>query len=276
MAREQYEATSFQVVHEMDGTIRSGWFPTGEGVVDGNVAVDYVWGNFPLQPNDDRSDTGETIGGGTGDYGWGSTSTYTSDTLRYTDYSVSFNNVGGTTDVPADSHIIVRDEWASYPGYAIVPDLTGLSSLTGDLASALAEAGLTLGTVTRVASYSYVRPGITGNVVNTVNDSNRGRVVAQSPVAGDNYIIGETVVNVTVWDDDATVDVIVPNVVGELDADAQTAVEAAGLVYDASTTTGVGATVENDGTVKSQAPVAGAVVNDGATVSVVLYAYVAP
>lgn len=52
--RELWEEVSFQVVEEMDGSVRSGYFPTGEGLVSGNVAVDYTFGNFPIQPNDDR------------------------------------------------------------------------------------------------------------------------------------------------------------------------------------------------------------------------------
>lgn len=53
--REQWEDVAFQVFEDMDGSIRSGYYPTGEGLVDGNVAINYVFGNFPIQPNDDRS-----------------------------------------------------------------------------------------------------------------------------------------------------------------------------------------------------------------------------
>lgn len=60
-SREQWEEVSFQVINEMDGSVRSGYFPTGEGLVSGNVKTDYVFGNFPLQPNDDRA-PGNTLG----------------------------------------------------------------------------------------------------------------------------------------------------------------------------------------------------------------------
>lgn len=53
--REQWEDVAFQVFQEMDGSIRSGYYPTGEGLVDGNVAIDRAWGNFPIQPNEDRA-----------------------------------------------------------------------------------------------------------------------------------------------------------------------------------------------------------------------------
>jgi len=63
-----------------------------------NVAVDFVWGNFPMQPNDDR-DT------------W--------------------------LDPELDSHSIVTDGWSGYPDFVpnfngvvppiVVPDLIGLT-----------------------------------------------------------------------------------------------------------------------------------------------------
>ena len=52
--REQWEEVSFQVIEQMDGSVRSGYFPTGEGLVSGNVAIDHAFGNFPIQPNEDR------------------------------------------------------------------------------------------------------------------------------------------------------------------------------------------------------------------------------
>ena len=55
MALEQWEEVAFQVIND-NGAIRSGWFPTGEGLVDGGLAVDKVWGNFPIQPNDFRGE----------------------------------------------------------------------------------------------------------------------------------------------------------------------------------------------------------------------------
>lgn len=53
-SREQWEEVAFQVFEDEDGSIRSGYYPTGEGLVDGTVKVDYVFGNFPIQPGDDR------------------------------------------------------------------------------------------------------------------------------------------------------------------------------------------------------------------------------
>jgi hypothetical protein len=49
----------------------------------GNVAVDFVWGNFPIQPNDDRPDT-----------------------------------AGGRLDPALDNHIIALSGWNGFPQYA--------------------------------------------------------------------------------------------------------------------------------------------------------------
>lgn len=122
----------------------------------GNVAVDYVWGNMPMQPNDDRG----------------------SDTL----------------DPALDNHVIAATNYNGFPGYT--PE------------------GPYLDTIANVA---------------------------------------------------------VPDVVGETAIDAATLIEDAGLVVSSSTTAD-GADVSNDGTVKSQSPVAGYIVNSGSTVSVVVYA----
>ena len=57
----------------------------------GNVAVDFVWGNFPLQPNDIRRDNG-----------------------------------GTNLDYTLDSHNIAEDGWNGYPLYT--PNTTGTQS----------------------------------------------------------------------------------------------------------------------------------------------------
>ena len=90
----------------------------------GNVQVDFVWGNMPLQPNDDRSDQGSSFGGGSGDNGWASTYLATSDTLRTSDY----NNSSSVQDlfnikVPADSHTIATTGYSNFPGY--IPNYAG-------------------------------------------------------------------------------------------------------------------------------------------------------
>lgn len=77
---------------------------------------------------------------------------------------------------------------------------------------------------------------------------------------------------------DTVANVAVPNVVGQTESAANTALVAAGLVKGAVTTAdnAAGATSGNDGKVKTQTPAAGTVVNTGSSVALVKYAYTAP
>ena len=60
----------------------------------GNVAIDFVWGNFPIQPNDDRPDAA-------------SATLSTTVTTR----------VAGRLDPAADNHIIALSGWNGFPLY---------------------------------------------------------------------------------------------------------------------------------------------------------------
>ena len=67
----------------------------------GRQAVDFVWGNIPMQPNDDRAATITNTGGSTGDYGWAQTTKVASARLN-----------------PAvDNHSNVEAGWAGYPSF---------------------------------------------------------------------------------------------------------------------------------------------------------------
>jgi hypothetical protein len=66
----------------------------------GEVAIDFVWGNFPIQPNDARPDAA-------------------SATLSTT----VATRVAGRLDPAADNHIIALSGWNGFPQYA--PDTAG-------------------------------------------------------------------------------------------------------------------------------------------------------
>jgi hypothetical protein len=94
----------------------------------GNVAVDFVWGNFPLQPNDVREENG-----------------------------------GGLLDADLDNHSIAYEGWNGYPlytpntegaegaGFIVVPSVIGLT--TANATDVLEDAGLVV-TVGSAASQS--------------------------------------------------------------------------------------------------------------------------
>lgn len=86
----------------------------------GNVAVDFVWGNFPLQPNDDRNES-----------------------------------VQGDLDATKNDHVIAYAKWNGYPqytpnsvgagvGYIVVPSVIGV--VTATAVDTLDDAGLTVTT----------------------------------------------------------------------------------------------------------------------------------
>jgi hypothetical protein len=99
----------------------------------GNVVVDHVWGNMPMQPNDDREENG-----------------------------------GGLLDVDLDNHIIAYTGWNGYPlyepntagpegaGYIVVPSVIGQT--TANATDILEDAGLV---VTAASATANARKDIT-------------------------------------------------------------------------------------------------------------------
>lgn len=177
--REEWEEKSFQVFTDEDGVLRSGYYPTGNGTVTGNVQVDRVWGNFPLQPNEDRTDSYTSIGGGYGDVGWGATYKATSDTLRTADYQVELNNLD--YKVPADSHTIATTGYSNFPSFlenyagdgdadleTVVPGVRGLLRNVGQDKILAAD----LNYNRTYVNYDLVAVTSTGKVVTITTDGN--------------------------------------------------------------------------------------------------------
>ena len=85
-----------------------------------NVQVDFVWGNMPMQPDDDRTDQYITIPQ-VQDVGWTAAWKATSDNLRTADYNLELNNL--EVKVPADSHTIATTGYSNFPAY--IPNYAG-------------------------------------------------------------------------------------------------------------------------------------------------------
>jgi hypothetical protein len=114
----------------------------------GNVAVDFVWGNFPLQPNDEREENG-----------------------------------GGLLDATLDNHSIAYEGWNGYPlytpnsaglegaGYIVVPSVIGQT--TANATDILEDAGLvvTAGTAATNAAKSITRVNVTATTAANVYTS---------------------------------------------------------------------------------------------------------
>ena len=111
----------------------------------GNVAVDFVWGNFPLQPNDVREENG-----------------------------------GGLLDADLDNHSIAYEGWNGYPlytpntegaegaGFIVVPSVIGQT--TANATDILEDAGLvvTAGSAATNAKKDVTRFNATSATVATV------------------------------------------------------------------------------------------------------------
>lgn len=237
----------------------------------GNVRVDFVWGNFPLQPDDQRVNTGGEGENITTDGNWTVIKETGSSTLAYGWDTLNFTTGDGggyrQQTFTWDNHEIATTGYSNYPSF--IPNYlgdgdTGLEAVVPNLASfavsamddAVVAAGLVYASTT-----TYV--GAT-----TVND---GKIKTQSPAAGVKANIGATV-TATFYNAPE-----VPNVVGLTESAANTSLLSMSLVKGAVTTANnaAGATALNDGKIKTQSIASGTTVDTGTAVSLVKYVYTA-
>ena len=134
----------------------------------GNVAIDFVWGNFPIQPNDDRPDAA-------------SATLSTTVTTR----------VAGRLDPEADNHIIALSGWGGYPqftansagedvvgdttDYVLVPNVLGLTTALAQ--DAMKDASLVVTTAAAATNAAGVVTAVSrtaGSAVATITDSSHG------------------------------------------------------------------------------------------------------
>ncbi len=194
----------------------------------GRQAVDFVWGNIPMQPNDDRAATITNTGGSTGDYGWSATTKVASARLN--------------PDV--DNHSNVEAGWAGYPSYIpaagnyIVTEASGNgTTVTYKAQNKLAAGdtvnitGLTVGAYNlssaTVASANALQFTVTNAANGGLITGQRGKVESTTAIsAADGVGIGN---------------IIVPNVLGATTAVALDALQDAGYEL-ANITTATAAT----------------------------------
>ena len=146
----------------------------------GQQAVDFVWGNFPMQPNNDRAAaiTPANIGGGAGDYSWSATTRVASDRLN-----------------PAlSNHAVAEAAYAGYPGftgnddgayvsgvaYIVVPSVLG--NTTAVALDTLKDAGYEAANITTASAATNAAGVVTaaartaGSATTTITDSSHGFV----------------------------------------------------------------------------------------------------
>jgi hypothetical protein len=148
---------------------------------DGSVAVDFVWGNLPMQPNDDRDNTGAAVvalaANTTGNVGWSGYSVYPAGRLDFT----------------KDSHAIAEAGYAGYPAftgngdgaytdgtpYIVVPNVIGQSIASAT--DALKDAGYATVTVASAVTPVISAITLTSNVA-SVTATAHGYAVGDSVV----------------------------------------------------------------------------------------------
>ena len=181
----------------------------------GQQAVDFVYGNLPVQPNDDRAATISNTGGSTGDYGWSQTTKVASARL----------------DASLDNHANVEAGWAGYPSYVPAAGNFIVTEASGN------------GTTVTYKSFNFLSAGdtvnITGLSVGSYNLSNATVASANQQqftvtnAANGGLITGqrgkvESTTALTAADGVGIGYIIVPNVLGATTAVALDALKDAG------------------------------------------------
>lgn len=119
----------------------------------GNVKVDFVWGNFPLQPNDERTENQlSNFGGSTGDTAWAATTYATATRLNLGDISAySGSNVIANKNIRS-IHEITEADYSAFPAYTPGSGKYNITQVTGD------------GTTVRYESFNFLKAGDTVDI----------------------------------------------------------------------------------------------------------------
>lgn len=125
----------------------------------GNIAIDFQWGNFPIQPDDERetSPTTTTVVGGDQNVGWTYVSTTNSAKLNQNASTVTLNNLNYV--VAPDNHVIAKENLNSYPStdaqISVNPSAPAWSQITFQSGSQAFEDASTNITVPSVLNKGY-------------------------------------------------------------------------------------------------------------------------
>lgn len=169
--------------------------------------------------------------------------------------TVSSQSPGGGATVSQGSTVSIT-VFSYTPPSVTVPNVIGLSQASAT--STLQNAGFAVGV---------------GSTTNGATSGNNGTVATQSPGAGTSATQGSTV-DITVFNFVQPTGTV-PNVVGQSLSSATTNIQNAGFVVSSTTTT-VGATSGNNGTVASQSPSGGTTANLNTTVNITTFNYIPP
>jgi hypothetical protein len=219
----------------------------------GQQAVDFVWGNFPMQPNDDRTDGGATVvvaADAADNYDWSGYSVYPSARL----------------DAALDNHANVEAGWSGYPAFTAGAGNFIVTAVSGDgtTVTYTSQNNLSAGDVVNITGLSASAYNLSSATVATANalsftvtnSANAGLITGQ-------YGKVQSTTALTAADGVGIGNLLVPNVLGAttavaLDAlkdagyeaanitTASAATNAAGVITAASRTEGSGVTTITD------------------------------
>ncbi len=213
----------------------------------GNVRVDFVWGNYPMQPNDERTDGGTT-------------------TVVAADASQNYDWSGYTTNpsarlVPATSnnHTVAEAEWNDYPSF--LPGagnyMITAASGNGTTVTYTSQNNLVAGDVVNITGLTAGAYNLSAATVATAdklkftvtNAANAGEITGQwyGKVQPTNAL--------TAYDGAGITFIVVPNVLGETTALALDELKDAG--YEAANITTASAATNAAVTVTAAARTAG-------------------
>ena len=235
----------------------------------GNPRVDFVWGQFPLQPNDQRERTDESGENITTDGNWTVIKERGSSNLNsgWTTLTFGTGDGGNTREqvFTFDSHDIATTGYSDYPSF--LPDYAGdgdpgLEMIVPDIRNLTAAEALVKVSATGIYFNS------TGTYIGATV-ANDGKWKSQDVPAGTLANAGDSL-NAVYY-----AAPVVPNLVGLTEAAATTALTAAHLTKGTVTTANnaAGATAINDGKVKTQSITPATKVDTGTAVALVKYAY---
>lgn len=188
----------------------------------GNVVVDFVWGNFPLQPNDDREENG-----------------------------------GDLLDADLDNHAIAYEGWSGYPlftpdtegaegaGFIVVPSVLGQT--TANATDILEDAGLVVTAATAATNAAKT-------VTAAARTSGQTILTFTASGAGAAYAVGSKVTVSAFTGDDAALNgtyTVTANATNTFSV-TTTATTAVSLTLQTASVIGVA------GTIKTQSVAAGA------------------
>jgi len=195
----------------------------------GNVAVDFAFGPFPVQPNDERAATISNTGGSTGDYAWAQTTKVASGRLN-----------------PAlDNHANVEAGYAGFPAYvpAAGSYMVTAASGNGTTVTYTAQNSLKAGDSVNITGLTAGAYNLSAATVATANKL--GFTVTNSAnsgaITGQWYGKVELVSAATGGDGAGLGYIVVPNVLGQTTASAIDALRDAGY-ESANITTAAAAT----------------------------------